>query len=166
MKSKLRQSIIFCCVMLVCTCMMTFPSHAGGDPGLNGYNYSIKTKVLNSPLISWTHVAVNQTGAADSVSYAVSRQRTFTGTFIAAVEINALTYKCGYSTEVALSKTETISTTTQFSIPAYSSVTCRYGSAMVRTTGNMERWYYGRLMSSKGLTEQYSRSSYSDKVYN
>jgi hypothetical protein len=166
MKSKLLQSIIFCCVISIVAGLMTMPSHAAGDPGLNGYNYSIKTKVLNSPLISWTHIAVNQTGTADYVSYTVSRQKTFTGTVIAAVEINALTYKCGYSTEIAFSKTDTVKTTTQFSIPANSSITCRYGSAMVLTTGNMERWYYGRLMSSKGITEKYSRASYSDKVYN
>lgn len=166
MKCKLLQSIIFCCVMVVSASLMTVPSHAAGDPGLNGYNYSIKTKNLNSPLISWTHIAVNQTGSADSVSYAVSRQKTFTGTAIAAIEINALTYKCGYSMEIAFAKSDTVYATAQFSIPANSSVTCRYGAAMVRTTGNMERWYYGRLMSSRGITENYSRTNYSDKVYN
>lgn len=166
MKQTLLKSFIFCAIMAGCACIAAVPVHASGDPGLNGYNYSVHTKVLNNPLISWTHIAVNQTASPDSVSYGVSRQKTFTGSVVADVEINALTYKCGYSTEIVFSKTKTVYTTSQFSIPANSSVTCRYGSAMVRTTGDMERWYYGRLMSSRGITENYSRASYSDKVYN
>jgi hypothetical protein len=166
MNRKLLQGVIFCCAMVISICLMTVPSHAAGDPGLNGYNYAISTKVLNAPLISWTHIAVNKTSSPDSVSYEVSRLKTFTGSTIVSGEVNALTYKCGIAAEIAFSKSTTVSTTAQFSIPADASVTCRYGSAMVRTTGNMERWYYGRLMSSKGVTEKYSRASYSDKVYN
>lgn len=166
MKQTLLKSIIFCVVMAGSAILVAVPAHAGGDPGLTGYNYSVHTKVLNNPQISWTHIAVNKTSSPDSISYEVSRQKTFTGSVIAEAEINALTYKCGYATEIGFSKTTTIKTTTQYSIPGYSSITCRYGSAMVRTTGEMERWYYGRLMSSRGITEKYSRSSYSDKVYN
>lgn len=166
MKLKLLQTTILCGIIIACSCLLTVPSHAGGDPGLNGYNYAINTKTTNVPQIYWSHIAVNKTNLADSFSYAVTRQKTFSGTTIVSGEINALTYKCGVSTEVSFAKSVAVNTTAQFSIPANSSVTCRYGSAMLRTTGDMERWSYGKLMSSKGVTEKYSYSSYSDKYYN
>lgn len=140
--------------------------HGAGDPGLTGYNYAIGTKVLNQPQISWTHIAVNGTNLDDAVEYNVTRTKSFTGSTLVSAEASALTYKCQVAAEVSFGASVSYSTKVTYLIPAYSSVTCRFGSAMVRTTGSMEYWLNGRMMSSRYVSDNYSRASYSDKYYN
>ena len=152
--------------ILTAACLGAPPVHAGGDPGLTGYNYAIGTKVLNQPQISWTHIAVNGTNLDDLIEYNVTRTKSFSGSTLVSAEASALTYKCQVAAEVSFGSSVTYSTKATYFIPAYSSVTCRFGSAMVRTTGNMEYWLNGRMMSSRYVSDNYSRASYSDKYYN
>jgi hypothetical protein len=49
-------------------------------------------------------------------------------------------------------------------VPAYSSVICRYGSAGIYTTGNMQTWVRGKLVSSIPVYADYTTMSYSDKT--
>lgn len=140
--------------------------HGAGDPGLSGYNYAVGTKVLNQPQISWTHIAVNGTNVDDSVEYDVTRTKSFSGSTLVSAEASALTYKCQIAAEVAFGASVSYSTKVTYFIPAHSSVTCRFGSAMVRTTGTMEYWLNGRMMSSRYVSDNYSRASYSDKYFN
>lgn len=110
-------------------------------------------------------VAGIRTALADVVEFAVTRSKSFTGSTLVSAEAGALTYKCQVAAEVTYGTTVTLSTTCKYGIPAYSSVTCVFGSSMVRTGGTMQYWLNGKVMSSRSVSDNYSYAGFSDKYY-
>ncbi len=162
---KMMKKLMVTLIVLSCTFALCIPAMAGGDPGLNGRNYVISSKYY-SPSISFTHVAVNHTSAMNYVTYSVSRQKTFSGSISGSIEANAVVYKCAITAEVSIGSSVTETTTCQWGIPPYSNITCRYGSMAVDTYGRMEKWFYGRLLSSRSVSANYTHCGYSDSYYN
>lgn len=165
---KKIKKIITLMIILTCFALTSIPVMAGGieklgDPGMNGYNYVTKTKVLDKK-ISFTHIASNKTSAPDSVTYSVSREKSSSGSLSGAVEFDAVVYKTKVQAEIGYGQKTTVSTSCTWSIPSNSSVMCRYGSALVNTRGTMEKWFNGRLSSSRTVDSKYTYASYSDKV--
>lgn len=137
--------------------------NAAGDPGLSGYTYIPKTNTQYED-ITFTHIAENNSSTVDTVSYNVSRTKSFGGSLSGEVEADALMYKMKFKAEVSWNVTQSESTTMSWTIPAWSKVKCEYGSAKVYATGTMERWFRGRLTSSRTVNADYSYASYSRKT--
>lgn len=162
---KIMKKIVVCVAVLTISSAFALTAMAG-DPGLSGKNYVIGTKIINNPEISFMHVAVNQSSSQDQVTFSVSRTKKFTGSLSGEIEGNAVVYKCGIKSEVSYGTESSYSTSCTWTVPAYSSVTCRYGSALVNTTGTMETWFNGRLTSARTTSAKYTYASYSDKYVN
>lgn len=135
------------------------------DPGMEGVQY-VTTTDIRERTHDWQHVAENKTSQADTVSYNVTRKQSFTGSLSGSVEASALVKKIKIEAEVAYGKSKSVSTTASFSIPSYSSVTCVYGSCVVKTTGTLEKWTRGKKVSSKYVYGNWTYCSYSSKYNN
>lgn len=161
---KLISKIIFYIVLLSVGCAFTLTVKAAGDPGLNGKNYVLQTINTTTPDITFSHLAVNNSSTMDSVTFTVERNVMFGGSLTGTLEADAVLYKTSIEAEVNFGVTDSESTSMTWTVAPYSSVICRYGSAVVRTTGIMETWYYGRLRSSRSVSSNYTYMSYSDKT--
>jgi len=161
---KIISKVLFIVILLAIGCTLSLSVSAAGDPGLTGKNYVMQTLNTTTPEIYFTHVAVNNSSTTDTVTFTVERELMFGGSISGTYEVNALLYKTAVTAEVNFGITMTQSTSMAWTVAPYSSVICRYGSAMVRTTGRMETWYYGRLISSRYVVSDYSYASYSDKT--
>lgn len=128
--------------MVAMTTMAGDVSVCAGDPGLSGKNYIVKTKASN-PEITFRHIAQNNSNTNDQVQYEVSRTMRYTGTLSGSLEADAVVYKVKTASEVG------------------------YGEEIkVSTSGTMETWNNGRLVSSKAVSAKYTTASYSDKIAN
>lgn len=131
---------------------------------MNGKEYVASTIITDNPEITFTHVATNNSSSEDTVSFSVSRTKKFSGTLSGTVEASALITTCKISSEVTYGTEKKVSTTCTWSVPPYKSVVCRYGSAVVNTTGKMKTWFNGSVSSTKTVSSVYTYASYSDKT--
>lgn len=154
-------------LVLVCAsifCIIDIPALAY-DPGMEGLQYVITTDVRDKTP-EWQHIAENKTSQVDTVSYNVTRKKSFTGSLSGSVEASTLVKKIKIEAEVAYGSSKSVSTTASFSIPQYSSVTCVFGSCVVKTTGMLEKWTRGKKVSSKYVYGNWTYCSYSSKYNN
>ncbi len=162
MKKKLYISALVLFLTII-TFLISMDSVSAYDPGLSGKYYQESTIVQDLD-ITFQHYAVNSSSEPDTVQFAVSRTKSFYGSLTGTMEINAVLYKTGVETEIGYGLDETVTTTMTWVVPAYSSVICRYGSAGIYSTGIMQTWVRGRLVSSVQAYVDYTTMSYSDKT--
>ncbi len=151
--------------MVAMTTMAGDVSVCAGDPGLSGKNYIVKTKASN-PEITFRHIAQNNSNTNDQVQYEVSRTMRYTGTLSGSLEADAVVYKVKTASEVGYGEEIKVSTTCTWTIEPHKTTTCCYGSMVLSTSGTMETWNNGRLVSSKAVSAKYTTASYSDKIAN
>jgi hypothetical protein len=147
----------------IITFLISMQSVNGYDPGLSGKYYQESTVVQDLD-ITFQHYATNSSSEPDTVQFSVSRTMSFYGSLTSTLEVDAVLYKTGVEAEIGYGLDETVTTTMTWVVPAYSSVICRYGSAGIYTTGNMQTWVRGRLVSSIPVYADYTTMSYSDKT--
>ena len=81
-------------LVLVCAsifCIIDIPALAY-DPGMEGLQYVITTDVRDKTP-EWQHIAENKTSQVDTVSYNVTRKKSFTGSLSGSVESSTLVKK-------------------------------------------------------------------------
>lgn len=161
---KIISKIVLYVLLLSAGFALSLTVMAAGDPGLNGKNYVLQTIDTTTPDITFSHLAVNNSSTMDSVTFTVQRELMFGGSLTGTIEADAVLYKTSIEAEVNFGFTDTESTSMTWTVAPNTSVICRYGSAVVRTTGIMETWYYGRLRSTRNVSSNYTYMSYSDKT--
>lgn len=157
-------SNVIAALLVVCFSVCLAAPVYAYDPGLTGLEYVSSSASDGLKSISFTHVAVNSTGSADSVTYSVSRTKSFTGSLSGTAEFNAFAAKVSVTAEVGYGQSQTITASCTWSIPAHSTVTCRYGSLLANNSGKINVWSLGKLTNSYYRSANWTQCSYSDKT--
>lgn len=128
-----------------------------------GWVYTNNAK-SSSVKIDWTHTHSNPSSTTDYVTKTVSRTKSSTGTFGAESNFKVLQQQVGFNAEVALGKSSSVSTSIQYSIPAYTTYQLRYGSKVMKASGTEKYYENGTVTKSRTSSATYTYESYSDKV--
>ncbi|HPG92548.1 MAG TPA: hypothetical protein PK675_03975 [Clostridia bacterium] len=174
MKKVLQITLIACAILLA---VLVLPVTAfadnggvtilGGDPGMNGEQYYYTGTNFNVSA-EFTHLARNETSLPSSVTYSVSRTKSFDASVSGQASASFLVKKVqlyfSVSPEVGYGESESVSLSITWNIPANSTILCKYGSCVVHTYGYGEHWFYGRLMSTYDISADYTYDSYSEAI--
>lgn len=114
--------------------------------------------------VGWTYLHKNPSSVTDTVAYNVSRTKSATASVGTSTEFGLMKTGVGFSAEVSLNSSTTISYTVTYSIPPYTTYLLRAGSQKVKTNGNLVKYSNGLASSSKYVTGDWSYRGFSDKI--
>jgi hypothetical protein len=132
-----------------------------------GDEYEVATKTLYKAK-SWGTVITNNSSVNDSVTRTVSRTKFANGKLGAsgetAVNWGIIKGKIGLQGEVAWGKSDTVSVTYTWNIPARTTTTIATGSLAVKTTGQIVHYSNGVVTRRLSVDADWSYDDYSDKT--
>ncbi len=131
----------------------------------DGYAYQ-KYSSSYGKEVTWEHDAYNYNGSApDSVTYTTSRTKYSSGGFSTNAAFQAAVAEVGIGFEVGWGTQDQVTTSIQYSIPAYTNMTCRYGNMKAKTTGYQLKYSNGYVSSKKWIGDaRWTQKSFNDKV--
>ncbi|WP_429843219.1 hypothetical protein [Brevibacillus sp. FIR094] len=109
----------------------------------------------------------NDSNENDSFSRKVTRKTFLTGKIGLEAETKVnwriIEGKVGINAEVSFGEEDIIETTHSWVIPKRTITTVEYGSKAVKTTGNLNEYFQGRVVDSNYVNVKYSYKEYSSK---
>lgn len=130
---------------------------------LNGYEY-IHSYATRDNKLEFSHLHENTGTSEDSVNYTVSVTQSASATVSASASFDIMIAKAGFSAEVQLGVSRTKSLSVTWTIPPKSKYLLRAGSSWIKASGTENRWYNGKIVSTKSVTGDWTYTSWSDKV--
>jgi hypothetical protein len=133
---------------------------------MTGTVYEMSTKDLYKSK-SYEAEIENDSDENDSFSRKVTRKTFLTGKIGGSGETKVnwriIEGKVGIHAEISFGKEDTIETTHTWVIPKRTITTVEYGSKAVKTTGNLVKYFQGRVKDSNYVNVKYSYKEYSSK---
>lgn len=130
---------------------------------MNGYEYVHSYHSVNQKQ-EFTHIHKNPKPTTDTVTHSVTVTESTTGNLSVNALIDKVIAKVGIGVQVGYGTTKSKTTSITWELPPNSTYMLRAGSNWVKAEGTENYWSNGKIVRSKNVSVNWTKSSWSDSV--